>query len=71
MQHRLLCQDAVSLGACEELIVLHRALSVVGYRAGVFSTTIYDVALADPRLLIPLVSVHFIHVDSACLMCCY
>ncbi len=52
---RLVCPDFISTDQCSELIAIHRALSVVGYRPGVFSTTIQDVALAAPHLLVPLV----------------
>lgn len=41
--------------ACEELLLLARSLAVVGYREGVCSATIFEVAAALPSALIPLV----------------
>lgn len=43
------------LQACEELLLLARSLAVVGYRDGVCSATIFEVAAALPSALIPLV----------------
>lgn len=46
---------ALCMQACEELLLLARSLAVVGYREGVCSATIFEVAAALPSALIPLV----------------
>ena len=51
-------QDAVlSLAECQELIFIQQCISVIGYRPHVRSSTIHDIALTEPALLIPLVCV--------------
>ena len=40
---------------CQELLLVARSLAVVGYRPGVCSSTIFEVATAAPALLPPLV----------------
>ena len=45
----------VPVALCQELLLLARSLAVVGYRPGVCSSTIFEVAAAAPALLPPLV----------------
>lgn len=40
---------------CQELLLLARSLAAVGYRPGVCSSTIFEVAAATAALLPPLV----------------
>ncbi|PRW58320.1 Oxoglutarate iron-dependent dioxygenase [Chlorella sorokiniana] len=56
MPSRAVLEGVLSLQACEELLLLARSLAVVGYREGVCSATIFEVAAALPSALIPLVA---------------
>ena len=40
---------------CSELLLIARCHSVVGYRAAVASCTAFELAAAEPALLLPLV----------------
>jgi hypothetical protein len=48
-EHFLTQQEA------QQLLFIHRALAVNGYRPHVRSLTLFDLVLAEPRLLPPLV----------------
>ena len=52
---RVIHDDLITHMQCMELIAIHRGLSVVGYRPGVRSATLHDVATIAPQLLVPLV----------------
>jgi len=52
---RATCDDLISADKCMELIAIHRAISALGYRPGVRSTSLVDCAMSAPQLLIPLV----------------
>ena len=53
--------DLISSAKCMELIAIQRALSVLGYRPGVRSTTLMDCVMSAPQLLIPLVNLPIKH----------
>ena len=54
---RLVSPEALIREAeCMQLIAMHQSLATVGYRRGVRSTRLQDVAMAAPWLLAPLVS---------------
>lgn len=52
---RAVLDGVLSSAECEELICLARCLGVPGYRAAVSSCTCFEVAAAEPALLLPLV----------------
>ena len=46
--------DIISAADCDELVMIHKALSVIGYRKGVRSLTLQDVlSSATPELIVP------------------
>lgn len=63
---RVVLDGVLPAAICSELIMVARALSVVGYRDAVCSATIFEVAAAAPALLVPLVRFAW-----PCLHCLY
>ncbi len=53
---RALIDLVLSPDECLQLIFIHKALAVRGYRDAVTSATLFDIAVAEPSLLLPLVN---------------
>lgn len=57
---RAVVDSILSLEECGQLISICQAISVRGYRPGVTSATLHEVACTAPELLVPLVrAYHF------------
>lgn len=53
---RAVLDGVLSTAECGELVMIARAFGVVGYRTAVASATCFELASAEPALLLPLVS---------------
>ncbi|WIA10351.1 hypothetical protein OEZ85_010543 [Tetradesmus obliquus] len=63
-QNRAIYEHFLTQQETQQLLFIHRALAVNGYRPHVRSLTLFDVVLAEPRLLPPLVHVRQLVLDA-------